>query len=202
MPTPANPNQGLLVIISGPSGVGKTTIAHEVERRLDGLFSVSMTTRPKTPADTEGKDYYFVDRARFEHARDHNQLLEWAEVFDNYYGTPRQPVEQALADGKLIILEIDVEGATQIKQHMPYAYGVFMLPPSEDELLQRLRDRKRDDEAVIQRRFAKAKREIDRAKSSGAYNDFVVNDDLDKAITQTIELIQKRRGQPPSRAGH
>ena len=104
-------------MISGPSGVGKTTITHEVERRLGGVFSVSVTTRPKTPADVEGRDYYFLSEPEFDARRDQGDLLEWAEVFGKYkYGTLRQPVEEHLAAGRLMILEIDVQGALQIKR--------------------------------------------------------------------------------------
>lgn len=189
---------GLLLVISGPSGVGKTTITHHVERELGGVFSVSMTTRPKTAADVEGEDYCFVDRANFERARDGDKLLEWAEVFGNLYGTPRGPVEQALAAGKIVLLEIDVEGAVQVKRKMPGAYAIFVMPPSEQELLERLRVRKREDETVIQRRFNQAKREIARAKESGVYDAFIVNDQLGEAVRKAVGLVRdelaKRRG--------
>ncbi len=183
---------GLLLIISGPSGVGKTTIAHRVEQELDGLFSVSMTTRPKTAADTEGKDYYFVDQTAFDRARDAGELLEWAEVFGYWYGTPRHPVANAVAAGKLVIVEIDVEGASQVKRNMPNAYGLFVLPPSERELLKRLRDRKREDDQAIQHRFNRAKKEIARAKEGGIYDGLLVNDDLESAVQKAVSLIQEQ----------
>lgn len=182
---------GMLLIISGPSGVGKTTITHRVERELGGVFSVSLTTRPKGPEDVEGVDYYFVDRAAFEKARQAGELLESAEVFGNSYGTPRKLVEEALRAGRLMILEIDVEGAIQVKEKMPDAFALFVLPPSEAVLLERLRKRKREEEAVIQRRFTKAKDEIARAKSCGVYNAFIVNDDLEKAIAEAVRHIRK-----------
>lgn len=188
--TNRNPQQGMLLIISGPSGVGKTTITHQVRLALDGLFSVSMTTRPKASEDREGVDYFFVDAPRFERARDAGELLEWAQVFGNYYGTPKKPVEDALADGRLMILEIDVEGAIQVKRRMPDAYALFVLPPSEEVLLDRLRKRKRDEEAVIQRRFSKAKDEIARAKSCGVYDVFIVNDRLDDAVAKAVSLVR------------
>ena len=119
MPTkPRTTSSGLLLIISGPSGVGKTTIAHHVERELGGIFSVSMTTRPKTANDTEAVDYYFMDRPGFDRVRDAGGLLEWAKVFDHFYGTPVKPVNEALSHGKLMILEIDVQGAIQVKQRV------------------------------------------------------------------------------------
>ena len=186
-------DKGLLLIISGPSGAGKTTIAHEVEKRMGALFSVSATTRPQTPADRNGIDYHFVDRAAFDRMRDAGELLEWAEVFGNCYGTPRKPVEQALAQGKVMILEIDVQGAEQVKGNLPDAFAVFILPPSEDELLQRLRNRRREDEATIQRRFAKAKIEIARAKTGKTYDRFVVNANLADAIDETMDHIRKEQ---------
>ncbi len=185
--------KGLLLYISGPSGVGKTTITHKVEAALNAVFSVSVTTRAKTAADVEGRDYYFIDQAKFERLRDNGDLLEWAEVYPGCsYGTPRKPVEQALSQGRLMILEIDVEGAIQIRQHMPQAMGLFVLPPNEKVLLERLRKRAREDEAVIARRFAKAKREIVRAWESGVYDEFIVNRDLDHAVNEAVELVRKR----------
>jgi len=181
----------MLVIISGPSGVGKTTITHHVERAVGAVFSVSMTTRPQSADDAEAQDYFFVDQATFEETRADGGLLEWAEVFGNYYGTPRAFVEENLEAGRVVILEIDVAGAEQVKRNMPDAWALFVLPPSEDALLDRLRNRAREDEAVIQRRFAKAKDEIARAKASGVYDAFIVNDTLDHAKTEAVELLRK-----------
>ncbi|MDH3584785.1 MAG: guanylate kinase, partial [Phycisphaerae bacterium] len=131
----------LLVVISGPSGVGKTTITHALVDRLSAAFSVSMTTRPITAADTEGVDYFFVDQAGFDQAIEQGKLLEWARVFDYCYGTPRPPVQEHLEAGRDVILEIDVKGAIQVKAAMPEALLIFVLPPSEEELLRRLRNR-------------------------------------------------------------
>ncbi len=181
---------GMLLVISGPSGVGKTTITHHVERELGGVFSVSVTTRQKTADDIEGRDYYFVDLPEFERRRDAGELLEWAEVYPGCcYGTPRKPVEDALKAGRLMILEIDVDGAIQIKEKLPQMYGLFVMPPNERVLLDRLRNRGRDDEAVIQRRFAKAKREIIKAWDCGVYEQFVVNRDLDHAVSEAVQLV-------------
>lgn len=180
---------GLLLIISGPSGVGKTTITRQVVERLDAMFSVSMTTRPMTAKDTEGVDYYFVDRAAFEAKVAAGEMLEWAEVFDRCYGTPRGPVEAAIGAGKTVILEIDVEGAAQVKEKMPEAFAIFVDPPSEEELLNRLRRRAREDEATIQKRFGQARREISRARETGAYDLFIVNDELERAIEEAIEAV-------------
>ena len=185
-------NRGLLLIISGPSGVGKTTITHHVEKRLNAIFSVSMTTRPKTDADKEGYDYIFVDEESFKASVKRGELLEWAEVFGNYYGTPRKPVALAMAAGRLVILEIDVDGAEQVKANLPEALALFVLPPSEEELLGRLRRRNREGEAVIQRRFSKAKAEITRAKACGIYDHFIVNDTLEHAIEEAVALVRAR----------
>lgn len=188
---PAAP--GMLLIISGPSGVGKTTITHHVERELCGVFSVSVTTRPQTHKDTQGKDYDFVDRTEFERRQRAGELLEWAEVFGHCYGTPRLPVEQAIFEGHLVILEIDVEGAVLVKQQILDAFALFVLPPSEQVLLHRLRHRQRESEEIIQRRFAKAKLEIERAHTSGVYDVFVVNDQLEQASAEAVELVRQER---------
>ena len=194
----ATSRPGLLVIISGPSGVGKTTITHGVERSVPGaVFSVSCTTRAKTDADREGVDYFFISDARFDAMVREDRFLEHAEVFGRKYGTPREWVMDRLAEGKVVILEIDVEGARQVKEKVPHAFGVFVLPPSEDVLLERLRHRKREDEAQIQKRFAEAKREIARAKelsaSHGVYDAFVTNDDLARATREAVSLVEARR---------
>ncbi|MCE9590440.1 MAG: guanylate kinase [Planctomycetes bacterium] len=186
------PHPGMLLIISGPSGVGKTTITHEVEKALNGVFSVSMTTRPRAAGDREGVDYHFVDQSEFDRARNADELLEWAEVYPGCsYGTPRRPVEEALREGKLMILEIDVAGAEQVKRKMHDIFAVFVLPPSEEVLLERLRKRKREEEAVIQRRFSKALSEIVRAMECGVYNEFIVNDDLGKAVEKVVQLVTR-----------
>jgi len=187
-------NRGLLLVISGPSGVGKTTIVHEVVRMLGGVFSVSATTRPKTNSEVHGRDYYFVSSEAFQQMIEQEELLEYARVFGKHdYGTPREPVERLLGQGELVILDIDVQGAIQVKQAMPEALMVFVLPPSEEELLRRLRSRARDDEDAIKRRFARAKEEIAFARSSGCYDHFVINDNLESAIDQTCQIVNKRR---------
>ena len=183
--------RGLLLVMSGPSGVGKTSIVHELTRRFDAVFSVSATTRARTAAERDGVDYFFVTEADFQRWIDERRFLEFAQVFGrSWYGTPREPVERQLALGKVVILDIDVQGAEQIRKAMPDSLAVFILPPSEDELLRRLRARGREDEAAIQRRFAEAKREIAFAHSSGVYNHFVVNDDLFKAIDEVERLVR------------
>lgn len=193
-PLPTDTSDGLLVIISGPSGVGKTTITRGVERAIPGsVFSVSATTRPKTAADVEGVDYRFVTDEQFQRMIDADEFLEWADVFGKKYGTPRDWVVEQLARGRLVILEIDVEGARQVKARMPEALAIFIMPPSEGALLERLHSRKREDEAQIQKRFAEAKREMEVARSCGAYDAFIVNDELERAIGEAVSLVRSRR---------
>ncbi|MEQ8768888.1 MAG: guanylate kinase [Phycisphaerales bacterium] len=191
---PTDTDNGLLVIISGPSGVGKTTITRGVERSFaDSVFSVSVTTRAKTDADVEGVDYRFVDDATFDAMIERDELLEWADVFGKKYGTPRAWIDEQLVRGRLVIVEIDVRGAKQVKDKMPNAFGMFILPPSEDILLNRLRSRKRESEEQIQKRFAEARREIAEAKDSGVYDHFLVNDDLERALDEAVSSVRSAR---------
>lgn len=196
---PTDTEDGMLLIISGPSGVGKTTITRGVERSIAGsVFSVSATTRPKTAADVEGVDYHFVSDEEFERMKGAHEFLEWANIYGKQYGTPRAWVVEQLERGRLVILEIDVEGAKQVKAKMPEAFALFVLPPDEATLLQRLRDRKREDEAAIARRFAAAQREIAEARACGVYDAFIVNEKLDEAIGRAVGLVnaerERRRG--------
>ncbi len=185
-------DQGLLLVISGPSGVGKTTIVHRMLEACDGTFSISATTRPMTKHETNGVDYLFMDEAAFQTLINADRFLEYAQVFGrSSYGTPREPVEDHLGKGRLVVLDIDVQGAVQVREAMPNMLGIFILPPSEDELLHRLRTRGREDEATIERRFAEARTEIKTARGSTAYDHFVVNDDLDQATQDVIEIVQK-----------
>lgn len=187
-------DDGMLLVISGPSGVGKTTITRAVERSIsDAVFSVSATTRPRTDLDVDGVDYRFMTDEEFQRRIDADEFLEHAVYAGNRYGTLRAPVEAQLARGRLVILEIDVQGAIQIKQRMPGSFAVFILPPSEEVLLQRLHARKRESEATIRRRYELARGEIERAHSSGAYDAFVINDDLGRAIDETLGLVRSRR---------
>ena len=193
-PDPAQTARGTLIVLSGPSGVGKSTIKDEVIGRLGAWFSVSMTTRPKTEADTEGVDYFFVTPERFREAIHGGAMLEWEEVYDDrFYGTPREPVESRLAGGGDVILEVDVKGGTQVKAVISEALMIFIDPPDEASLLKRLRDRGREDEQEIQKRFAEAKREIEQAHSTGVYEHFVVNDDLSRAIDAVETVVRQRK---------
>jgi len=184
----------MLLIISGPSGVGKTTITRAVERSIpDAVFSVSATTRPRTDADAEGVDYHFVSDDEFERMKGAGEFLESAGIYGKKYGTPRAWAQEQLRRGRLVILEIDTQGAVSVKRQIPDAYAIFILPPSEDSLLDRLRGRKREDEATIQRRFAAAKTEIAAAKSGGVYDEFIVNEKLEDAIARAVDLVKRER---------
>jgi guanylate kinase len=178
--------------------VGKTTITRAVERHFAAVFSVSATTRQKRQTDVEGVDYHFVDDATFDQMVREGAFLEHVDLFGKKYGTPRAWVEEQLARGRLVILEIDVVGAIKVKRQMPEAFGVFVLPPSENALLERLRSRKREGEDEIQRRFAEAQREIEQARSCDVYDCFIVNDQLDHAIqlaiTSVHDEMERRRG--------
>lgn len=193
--TPAKePTGGLLLMFSGPSGVGKTTIIHRIRETFQGTFVVSATTRPRSDQEVDGVDYHFIDEATFQTWIDENRFLEYAQVFGrSWYGTPRADVERDLGEGKLVILDIDVQGAEQVRERMPSAFGIFILPPSESTLLDRLRRRGREDEATIERRFAEARHEMSVARSSGVYDAFATNDDLDRVVDEVIELIRARR---------
>jgi guanylate kinase len=191
---PTDTDNGLLLIISGPSGVGKTTITKGVERAIAGaVYSVSHTTRPPTAKEVEGVDYHFVSDADFEKERAAGMFLESAGVYGRKYGTPRGPVEEQLRRGRLMILEIDVQGAIQVKKQMPQAFSIYILPPNDEELLRRLRDRKREDESKIQQRFNAAKQEIALAKTCGVYDLFLTNDNLDNTIRAAVERVSAER---------
>jgi guanylate kinase len=187
-------DNGMLLIISGPSGVGKTTITRGVERSIaDSVFSVSATTRAQTDADVDGVDYHFVSDEQFEQMKAQDAFLEHAGVYGKKYGTPRGWVVEQLHRGRLVILEIDVQGAVQVKSRVPDAFAIFIMPPSEDALITRLRSRKREDESQILKRFAQAKQEIDAAKASGVYDRFIVNQDVQVAIRDAVAEVAAAR---------
>lgn len=185
---------GLLVVISGPSGVGKTTIVHRVRDAFDAVFSVSATTRPQSKTEIDGEDYYFITPEQFSEKIENNEFLEHAEVFGCHrYGTLKEPVDTTLDSGKIMLLDIDVQGGMQVRDNMPQSVRIFILPPSEAELLRRLEARGREDEESIQRRFKDATQEIKLAQSSGAYTYFIVNDNLELAIAEATAIVRKSR---------
>lgn len=182
--------QGLLVIVSGPSGAGKSTIVNAMVDRLDAWLSISMTTRPMGPKDIDGEHYDFVSEHEFKEQVKLGQMLEYEQVYDNFYGTPAEPVYEALEQGEIVILEIEVKGTNQVMQRFPDAVGILIEPPSDDALLDRLRARKREDEATIQKRFSKATEEIKLAHDLGIYKYSVVNDQLEWAIDRAVEIVE------------
>jgi guanylate kinase len=180
-----------LFVIAAPSGAGTTTLVHAtVINSPDLRFSISYTTRLQRSNESDGKDYHFVDRAQFEALRAEGDLLESATVFDNFYGTSRNQVEEILADGHNVVLEIDWQGARQVRESMPECVTIFILPPSLAELERRLRDRRTDSEAVIERRLR------DAVSDMGRWDEFdyiIINDDLDQAVA-SLEAVFAGQG--------
>ena len=181
---------GKLVVITGPSGVGKSTIVREVLRRTGATFSVSATTRSPRPGEQDGREYRFVDRPTFQAMIDAGELLEWADVFGQYYGTPAEPVREAVAAGQTVIVEIDVQGGEQVHAAMPEATFVLIEPPSMAALTERLGGRGTEDADSLHRRLSAAGEEIAAAKAGGVYNYCIVNDDLNEAIDAVVEVVQ------------
>jgi guanylate kinase len=178
---------GRLFVIAAPSGAGKTTLVKELVKRIPGLkFSVSYTTRPQRVNEVDGVDYFFVDEEEFLSLRGQGELLESALVFDNHYGTGRSQVEQQLAAGDPVILEIDWQGARQVRESMPACVSIFILPPSRHELERRLRDRNTDSDEVITRRLRDALGDM------GHWDEFdhaIINDELELAVTELEAAI-------------
>ena len=196
-----NTQEGLLLIISGPSGVGKSTLIERLHRKFDFVFSVSATTRARTEKETDGVEYFFLDETTFKQWIDEGRFLEHAHVFDKYwYGTPRDAVQKQLDMGRIVVLDIEVQGAEQVRRQMPESMGVFIRPPSEDALYRRLVERKRDTPEVIERRFAEARSEIASAMAEGqtTYDAHIVNDDLDRASEELDAIITERLQQTAS----
>jgi guanylate kinase len=181
--------KGGIVIVSGPSGVGKTTVCRQVIRRLDNVcLSVSLTTRPRGPGETHGKDYWFVSKEEFQQRIEAGQMLEYAEVFGHLYGTPKDNVENALQRGQVVILEIDVQGAKQVKVVYPDATMVFILPPSARTLAQRMSRRGREDSGAAEIRLDGAGTEI--AAAWQYYEHMVINEDLEQAVREVVNIIR------------
>lgn len=179
--------RGSLVVISAPSGAGKTTLVRELLAREPKLrFSISYTTRPRRAAETDGADYFFVDEREFERMRARGEFLESALVFDHWYGTGRRHVEELLDDGFSVLMEIDWQGARQIRAAEPRAICIFVLPPSKVELERRLRGRRSDPEAVIARRLADA---VDDMSHWREFDYVVINDDVEAAVERLMRIL-------------
>jgi guanylate kinase len=183
--------RGLVVVISGPSGVGKGSVHAGLHGLLDGLeTSVSATTRAPRPGERDGVAYHFVDDATFDRMVATDALLEWAEYAGHRYGTPRAPLEEAVGRGRTVLLEIEVQGALQVRNGMPEALLIFLVPPAFDELERRLRDRGTEDEATIVR---PARGRPRRDGRQDAFDHVVVNDDLDRCTAEVAGLIARAR---------
>lgn len=181
----------LVFIISAPSGSGKSTLVRMLLDAVDHVdFSISFTTRPPRKGEMDGESYHFVSREEFLAMRDSGQMLEWAEVFGHFYGTPRSILDQARGRGHDLVLDIDVQGAGQLKERLPEAVTVFILPPSRAELEKRLRVRSLDEDAVIRRRLRDASREI---ANYAAYDYLLVNDQLDRAAEKLKGIFLAER---------
>ncbi|MBZ5487490.1 guanylate kinase [Halomonas aquamarina] len=184
-------SQGTLFIVSAPSGAGKTSLVRELIERLDGIqVSVSHTTRKMRDGEVDGVNYHFTDVADFEAMIERGDFFEYANVFDNYYGTSRQAAQALLAAGQDVILEIDWQGAQQVRRQMPEAVSIFILPPSRAELERRLSSRGTDEHAVIARRMRDA---ISEMSHFDEYDYLVINDDFTTALSELESLVISRR---------
>jgi guanylate kinase len=184
---------GLLIVLCGPSGVGKSTISRRLAEGARVQYAVSATTRPQRPGDENGKIYEHLDRESFFRRLDADAFLEYAQVYGDYYGTPKQPTLEDLAGGRDVLLEIDVQGALQVRYQYPNALLIFILPPDEPTLLLRLKARARDSAEEIQKRFRAAKREIHMAKGSRAFDYMIINDDLNQAVDEIAKIIHHKK---------
>ena len=182
--------RGRLFVVSAPSGAGKTTLVRALMAREPQLrFSISCTTRPQREKEVHGRDYFFVSHDEFRRLAGAGEFLEHAQVFDNFYATPRRQVEEALAAGQDLILEIDWQGAQQVRAAMPDCISIFVLPPSRAELERRLRARGTDPETVIRRRLADAAADMTHWRE---FDYVVVNDDFDRATAELADVIHGR----------
>ncbi|MGB2866447.1 MAG: guanylate kinase [Sedimentisphaerales bacterium] len=187
-----NTNNGKVVIVSGPSGVGKSTICKEILKKLNYIYlSVSVTTRPISKAEVDGQDYWFISEEDFRERIEKGLLLEHAEVFGHFYGTPKDKVDEALQAGKYVILEIDVQGAIKARAVFPDAVMIFILPPSAKDLAKRLNHRGREAGEVAEERLNGASAEI--AAAWQYYEHMVINEDLQQAVNDCVQIIENTR---------
>jgi guanylate kinase len=184
--------RGLMLVLSSPSGAGKTTLSRMLlEAEPDVALSISVTTRPRRPGEIDGRHYHFVTQAEFDRMRRNRDFLEWAKVFGHYYGTPRAPVEKALAQGRDVLFDVDWQGAKQLRRKAPDDFvSVFVLPPSIPELRRRLRSRAQDSNKVIAARMAKASGEMSHWRD---YDYVIINRDLDQAFAELRAILASER---------
>jgi len=188
---PAVKAKGKLFIISAPSGAGKTTLcARLLECCPDIFYSISYTTRRPRPGETDGKDYHFITREAFLEKQAHDYWAEWARVHDHYYGTSAEFLSDSMAQGQDVLMDIDVQGAMQIKDRFPEAITIFIMPPSMDVLKQRLAGRGTDSRAIIEKRLQNAVKEM---AQKGFYRHVIVNDELEKVANELIEIVNRYR---------
>lgn len=191
-----NTRCGKLVVISGPSGAGKTSICDEVLRRVPGaVWSVSATTRPRRGHEVDGQHYFFVSDETFSRMIEHDEFLEHAVYLGKRYGTPKKPVMDAVAAGRTVLMEIDVQGGAQVARRVPESLRIFVLPPTMDTLKARLEGRRTESEALQQKRLAEADGEIGFARSSGCYQFFITNDILEDSVQRVLDILA-RENQP------
>ncbi len=194
-----NPPPGLLFVVSAPSATGKTTVIEQLVQLVPGLrMSRSYTSRERRAGETDGVDYNFVSRDTFEAQIAAGELLEWADVFGNFYGTSRIETEKRLAEGEDLVLVIDVQGARQVREHRPETIAVFMLPPSFAVLEERLRKRSSDPEPAMARRLITARREV---TAVDAYDYVVVNDVLERCVGELAAIVMAERAKLARRRG-
>ncbi|MBP1950718.1 guanylate kinase [Virgibacillus litoralis] len=180
--------KGILFILSGPSGVGKGTVRRELFAKANDLkYSISLTTREKRAGETEGIDYFYKSKEEFETLIEEKQLLEYAQFVNNYYGTPRKYVEDTLEAGHDVFLEIEVQGALQVKENFPEGVFIFLFPPSLEELKNRIVSRGTESKELVLQRLREARKEIE---MMDAYNYVVVNDHVDSAVSKIQSIIQ------------